>query len=323
MVKKINSTMVAQAAGVAQSTVSLVMNHSPRVALETQKRVILTARNLGYSLHPRSKRLMIGIIISRIRPVKSWQAMVLSSLKTEIYRRQYRMEIICSEDIPLLNDRLVSGAISITSDPSLKAQWRELQNIPLVRLNGYSSHTDNIYKVSTDAAADIAKMYDCLYTAGHRQIGLFLDKTPEQENAEGLGACHSFEMQILAHGMESHPGGLISFQDAKRNDRERLQELLDRGVTGLIAIPCDTALKISRELTCLGKQIPRDISLVTTEYAGICENWSPPLTSLNRNYPGICAQALNLIEDWLNHKVVQDHRIPGSMIDRESVASPP
>lgn len=315
--------MVAQAAGVAQSTVSLVMNNSPKVALETQKRVILAARELGYKLHPRSKRLMIGIIISRIRPIKSWQAMVLSELKSEIYRRQYRMEIICNEDILLLNDRLVSGAISITSDPSLNAHWRELQNIPLVRLNGYSSHVDNIYTVTTDAAADIAKLYDCLYDAGHRKIGLFLDKTPKREHAEGLGVCRSFEMQILAHGVESLPDQMISYHDPERTVRERLQELLDRGVTGLIAIPCDTALKISRELTCLGKQIPRDISLVTIEYSGICENWSPPLTSLNRNYPVICAQALNLIEDRLNRKAVQNLRIPGTMIYRESVAPPP
>jgi len=321
--KKVTSTMVAQAAGVAQSTVSLVMNNSPKVALETQKRVILAARELGYKLHPRSKRLMIGIIISRIRPIKSWQAMVLSELKSEIYRRQYRMEIICNEDILLLNDRLVSGAISITSDPSLNAHWRELQNIPLVRLNGYSSHVDNIYTVTTDAAADIAKLYDCLYDAGHRKIGLFLDKTPKREHAEGLGVCRSFEMQILAHGVESLPDQMISYHDPERTVRERLQELLDRGVTGLIAIPCDTALKISRELTCLGKQIPRDISLVTIEYAGICENWSPPLTSLSRNYPVICAQALNLIEDRLNRKVVQNLRIPGTMIYRESVAPPP
>ena len=99
--KKVNSIMVARAAGVAQSTVSLVANNSSKVAPETRRKVIDAARRLGYTLHPRNKRLMIGVIISRMNPIKSWQQMVLSSLKREIYDRQYRMEIICSDDIPL------------------------------------------------------------------------------------------------------------------------------------------------------------------------------------------------------------------------------
>ena len=320
--KKVNSTMVAKAAGVAQSTVSLVVNNSPRVALETRRKVIQAARILGYSLQPRDKRLMIGIIISRNHPVKSWQATVLSSLKTEIYQRNYRMEIICSEDIPLLHDRLVSGAISITSDPAQNLLWKDLKNIPLVRLNGYSSHIDNIYNVTTDAAADMTKLYNCLYEAGHRRIGLFLDKTREQEQAEGLSVCRAFQMQFWSHESAIRPDKLISFHEKDRSVADRLKVQLKQGVTGLIVIPGDMALKVSRELTKLGKQIPRDISLVTVEYPGVCENWSPPLTSLSRDYPAICAGSLNLIEAWLERKTVSDLRIPGTMIFRESVAAP-
>ena len=320
--KKVNSTMVAREAGVAQSTVSLVANNSSKVAPETRRKVIETARRLGYTLHPRNKRLMIGVIISRRNPIKSWQQMVLSSLKREIYDRQYRMEIICSEDIPLLHDRLVSGAISITSDPRQNIRWQELNSIPLVRLNGYPSHLDNIYRVATDTAADFEKMYDCLYDAGHRRIALFLDKTREQETQEGLDVCRSFIAQAWKHGTDTDPEELVSCKDA-RSVADRLGELLERGVTGLIVIPGDTALVVSRELTALGKRIPQDISLVTLEYSGVCENWSPPLTTLARNYPVICAEALNIIENWLARRPVGDILVPGELILRASVSSPP
>ena len=317
--KKVNSTMVAKAAGVAQSTVSLVANNSTKVAPETRQLIIETARKLGYSLISRNKRLIIGIIISHTNPIKSWQQMVLSSLKKEIYDRQYRMEIICSNDIPLLHDRLVSGAISITSDPLQNDLWAELKNIPLVRLNGYPSHMNNIYKVATNTASDFEKLYGCLYQAGHRKIGLFLDKTKEQEAQEGLNVCSSFYFQSKLHNLNIIPEEYISFAEPNKNIKSRLKDLLNKGITGLIVIPGDTALPVSCELNALGKKIPDDISLVTLEYTGVCENWSPPLTSLNRNYPKICAEALNLIERWMNHETVQDILIPGELIYRQSI----
>jgi len=320
--KKVNSTTVARAAGVAQSTVSLVANNSSKVAPETRRKVINAARRLGYTLHPRNKRLMIGVIISRMNPIKSWQQMVLSSLKREIYDRQYRMEIICSDDIPLLHDRLVSGAISITSDPRQNVLWKELNSIPLVRLNGYPSHLDNIYRVATDTAADFKKMYDCLYNAGHRRIALFLDKTREQELQEGLDVCRSFVARASEHGTDTDPEELISCGNGC-SVAARLGELLARGVTGFIVIPGDTALAVSRELAALGRRIPQDISLVTLEYSGVCENWSPPLTTLARNYPVICAEALDLIENWLARRPVGDVLVPGELILRASVDAPP
>lgn len=311
--------MVARAAGVAQSTVSLVANNSPKVALETRKRIIETARILGYDLLPRSKKLVIGIIISQKHPIKSWQQMVLSSLKKEISDRQFRMEIICSNDIPLLHDRLVSGAISITSDPMQNIHWKELKNIPLVRLNGYSSHLDNIFKVTTDTASDFAKLYGSLYDAGHRRIGLFLDKTPSGEQQEGLGVCASFSKQFVSHDSMATPEDFISYHSPQKSIRQRVEELLAKNITGMIVIPGDTALAVSRALNDLGKKIPEDISLVTLEYAGVCENWSPPLTSLYRDYPRICTAALDLITNWLDHKTVHDILIPGELILRDSI----
>lgn len=311
--------MVAKAAGVAQSTVSLVANNSPKVAPETRQKVIETARRLGYDLLPRTKHLIIGIIISHTNPIKSWQQMVLSSLKKEIYDRQYRMEIICSTDIPLLHDRLVSGAISITSDPMQNSLWADLKNIPLVRLNGYPANMDNIFMVTTDTASDFAKLYGCLYDAGHRKIGLFLDKTQEQEIREGLAVCSSFCKQSIQHDDQSIPEEFISYAEANKSIRSRVEKLLQKGITGMIVIPGDTALAVSRELNILGKRIPEDISLVTLEYSGVCENWSPPLTSLNRNYPRICKEALDLIEKWMNHETVHDILIPGELICRQSI----
>lgn len=121
--------MVAREAGVAQSTVSLVINNSPRVTEYTRKRVLAAARKLGYVLLPQDKQKLIGIIISRYRIMNSYQAMTLTALKEELHRRSYRMEIFNNDDIELLNDRVVNGAISITGDHNLNERWRNLSGI--------------------------------------------------------------------------------------------------------------------------------------------------------------------------------------------------
>ena len=100
---------------------------------------------------------------------------------------------------------------------------------------------------------------------------------------------------------------------------KELRSYLKKNITGLIVIPGDTALAVSRALNDLGKKIPDDISLVTLEYAGVCENWYPPLTSLCRDYPRICTTALDLIVNWLNHKTVNDVFIPSELIYRDSI----
>ncbi len=321
MEKKINSTMVAKAAGVAQSTVSLVMNNSVRVADETRRKVIETARRLGYPPALRGRRLTIGVVISRTRPFSSWQLMTLSAMKEEIYRRAFRMEIISNEDIPLLNDRVVSGAISITSDPLLNEKWARMKNIPLVRLNGFPDHAGGIYRVATDAVSDIGRLYEVLYAAGHREIGLFLNKTPEEESHEGPCSSEAFRLLAGKYGI-SEPERLISFRD-RRSPAARLRNLLRRGVTGIIAVPGETAMIVSRELCRMGLRIPEDVSLVTIEYTGVCENWNPPLTALARDCRALCVNALNLLENVLRHQgEVRDILIPGHLIRRESVAAP-
>ncbi len=314
--------MVAKAAGVAQSTVSLVINNSPRVSDETRIRVLRAARELGYILEPQNKRLLIGVVISRNQPIKSWQAMILSALKEEIYKRSYRMEIICSDDIPLLNDRLVSGAISITTDPKLNDAWSRLKNLSLVRLNGPHSNLDNIYSVSQDVKHDLREMMRPLLEAGHTRIGLFLQKTFEHEQNEDPPHSNVFR-EIMAERGERHPEELISFAD-NRDVHLRLMELLSKGVTALIVIPCDIVFNVCRELYLMKLNVPKDISLVTLEYKDICENWTPALTALLRDYPKMCAEALNLLERTLKPDgTVKNILIPGRIIERESVAPPP
>ena len=313
--------MVAKHAGVAQSTVSLVVNNSPRVSDFTRKKVLSAARELGYIMESQKRRLLIGLIITRMREIKSYQAMMISALKEEIYKRRYRMEIICNEDIPLLNDRIVSGAISISNDPKLNEHWQNLNTIPLVRIGGVGDHLSNIYTVYPDPESNITQMFEHLWGYGHRRIGLILKLSHEQEENILEHNGEVFRRLIFERGCDN-PDDFISYAD-KRTIDKRLDDLLAQKVTALIVIPGDTGLVISRKLNLRGLRIPQDISLITLEYSGISENWNPPLTTFLRDYPAISKHALDLLEKLISPNATAcDIPVSGYIIPRESVAKP-
>ncbi len=319
--KKINSSMVAREAGVAQSTVSLVVNNSPRVSDDTRKRILEAAHRLGYVLENQKKQLQIGIIITRKRPINSYQAMMLSALKDEIYERGYRLEIICNENIAMLNDRVVSGAISISNTPGLNENWKQLKNLPLVRLGGLPDHQSGIYSVYPDPEKNLYCMLQHLWEAGHRKTGLLLNLSHQQELDTMARNGEVFIQIHVGHGigLDMCP---VSYND-ERGIGERLDDLLEQQVTAIIAIPGETGFQVCRELRERGLDIPKDISLITLECTGICENWNPPLTTLLRDYPEMSRQALNLLERMLiPGSSLADIPVSGILLIRDSVAPP-
>lgn len=316
--KKTTGTMVARRAGVAQSTVSLVMNNSPRVEEETRQRVIEAARALGYPLLPRNQRLLIGVIISRQRAINSYQAMTLSALKDVIYERGYRMEIICHEDLSLLNERVVSGAICITGATSINLQWKQLHNIPLIHFNNQSCPLDNIYTVYTDYRKDNELAFGYLRRLGHRRVGLFLQRSREEEHGLLERTGEHFREMLSAAGIDD-PERLITYSDDGSLHR-RCRKLLSGGASAFIVIPGDTCLAVCQELRKMRLRVPADVSIISREYRNVFEYLETPLTALLPDYDTMAAAAIGLIERFLNRRgSLTNIAVPSILIRRKSV----
>ena len=320
MTRKITSTMVAKAAGVAQSTVSLVLNNSPKVAVETQRAVLDAARALGYPLIPQNNRRFIGIILSREISSASYQTMCLEALKQVISERGFRMELVCSEDIPLLNERAICGAIAISGIPSINQEWAQYKTIPLVRIASCGNHRNNIYSVYNDVEANLGLALEHLRALGHRRIGLLLGWSRSHECLLREKYGEVFLRQLSKYGTET-PELLLAYEDENELIEHSLQKLLEQNITSLIIIPGDTALKVGAQLRKKGIKIPEQLSLITREYPGVTEFWDPPLTALLPDYKELASQAINILEKLINReKNVCDVMVPGVLIKRASVA---
>lgn len=317
--EKINSTMVARRAGVSQATVSRVLNNHPRVDDRTRRLVLEAAAELGYPVRLRGKALRIGIVMSRDTPIGSYQAMAVSALKADVYRRGWQMEIVFNEDLGVLGSRALSGAVSVSGDCELNRRWSEFTTLPLVRFAALSAHSDNIYSVFTDEEPLWRKLLGLLREAGHRRIGLLLRRSREQDEAlhENLGRL--FRQLMPGFGM-ADPGEFVSYAEPGVSLPERLERLLAKRVTALIVIPGDTALEACAELRKRSLRVPDDLSLVTRDFAGVAEFWDPPLTVLRPDYTRLSVSALDLLERLARGETpAEDVAIPGELILRESV----
>ena len=305
--------MVARAAGVSQATVSRVLNNHPSVDERTRRAVLSAASSLGYSLRIRGGNLRIGIVMSKNTPIGSYQAMTLSALKADVYRRSWQMEIVFNEDLAVL------GSLSISGDGTLNRRWSEFTTLPLVRFAARSSHSDNIYSVYSDEEPLWREMLKMLYASGHRRIGLLLRRSRASDAVlyENLGEL--FPRLMAGFGMTGAEE-FISYGENSVPLAERLEILLRKGVTALIAIPCDTALEICAMLRARGIHIPDDLSLVTRDFSGVAEFWNPPLTVMRPDYKALSVSALDLLARLVRgERSLADIAIPGKLICRESV----
>ncbi len=315
--KKVTSTMVAREAGVAQSTVSLVMNNRPNASPEAYRKVIAAAEKLGYPLTPQNKRLNIGLFLSYEKAIMSFRTMFITALKDEIHKRRYQLNIMCIEDIGLFNERTLSGAIDLTNEPRLHALWREHCTTAVVRFNNRSDHANNIATIYPDIKHDMALMLDCFFNHGHRRIGLMLSAPLYME--EGLYARNdvAFVKEMRRRNCPN-PEDYVSYDNSTPNI-ENLKRLLKLGVTALICVPGETFLWVYHELQKLNLKVPDDISIISFEYNEALQYWNPPITVMTRDYYSFSVMALDMLEKMLNNQTVQDSCLPGKLIERESI----
>ncbi len=318
--KPVTSTMVAQAAGVSQTTVSRVLNNSSLVDSHTRRKVIQIARELNYPLVPQSKSKTIGIIMTRESPITSFYAMTISALKEAAYQRNYRLEIISNNDLSMLNTRTISGAIAISNDATLNKRWSETTTLPLVRFESKSSHQDNIYSVYTDMHPLIVQVLNHLIEHGHRRIAVFLN-APSINYDNHIKHTGKYFIREMARAGIPDPERWIFFKTDESLD-ERLGRVLKQKPTAMIIFPGDLAIQVCGKLNEAGYKIPKDMSIISREYSGISEFWQPPLTTICPDYAKFSHCALELLDQLIAGQTgLKDIPIPGTFIIRKSVSN--
>jgi LacI family transcriptional regulator, galactose operon repressor len=330
---------VARAAGVHASTASRALNPGTRsvVNVETVRRVLAAAEELGYRPHPmarglRTNRTMtIGMVVPDLTnplfpPIYAGAAKTLNGFG-------YALMIVEVEDGgdaelwvgPVLRERRVDGLILATAhlDETHPTELTDAA-IPAVLVN--RSTADPAFPaIVGDDHAGIGLVVEHLASLGHTRIA---HVAGSEHLSTGLNRRTAFEHWTRSLGLDADPGLIVASESFRAGaGSEACEELLTRGLpfTAIVAANDLIALGCYDALARHGLDVPGDVSVTGYNDMRFVDRVSPPLTSVAVDYTQMGVDAARTLLDLLGSPgaahAERSIKLPPELVARRSTAA--
>ena len=308
--KKTRLTDFAAELGCSVAAVSYALNDRPGVSEKLRERVRELVRERNYEpLRPRIAVLMTDAGLS----LGFYMFSLLNSLRGEAKRRGHQLLIVSRNDLSLLEDRMVSGALSLDFMHEIGRLFPKLKNMPLVCLNDLPNTLENVSTVHSDDEEGIRRALDYLVDCGHRRIGLFCAASLSgDDRLKPFLAYRRFgtEVELHVEPLEFHHKSTVSC---------RMEAMLEHKVTAILVSGERYGMEAYGALARLGKRIPEDVSVIGWENPGFSEHQIPPMTSLEQDFRGIASAAFDMLEKKIRGEQTGNVFIPYKFHIRRSV----
>jgi LacI family transcriptional regulator, galactose operon repressor len=283
---------VARIARVSIATVSRALNGTGPVAQPTRRRIDEAVESVGYIPNAQAQGLRrgrtstIGFLVNDI--AEPYFATVLQTLSREVRSRSgvviafdYQGDQALQADAltVLMQSRI--SALCIASPGGLPETWIERLRKRGVRVVYFDDRPDDPAQssVTLDDRGGARMLTRELLELGHRRIGFIsgtLDGSSGSDRRDGhIDALHDY-------GVSSDPALIRGFGWGVDTGRQATRELLalDDPPTAIVALDARAAVGAHVEIRVAGRQLPRDISLVSFSDAPHLEYLDPPVTAL-------------------------------------------
>jgi DNA-binding LacI/PurR family transcriptional regulator len=290
--RRMRAADVAAAAGVSQTTVSLVLNgRSGHVSEATRDKVLAAAAALGYHVNTPARQLASGMtstigLVVRQTPEQiagdAFLAATLHGLAAVARDAGYRVVV---EPLPpgegtyeaLLRGQHVDGLV--ISGP--RADDEELSRLvadgfPIV-IHGSRPDLDAI-SVDVDNEAGARTAVNHLLSLGHRRVACVVFELSYVAAQERLAGYRS---AMRAAGVEPDPRLIVETGYRAGDTRMAVAELLSReDFTAVFAAADMTAAGVLGALRAARRRVPEDVSLVGFDDIPLAQHLDPPLTTI-------------------------------------------
>ncbi len=333
---------VARAAKVSYSTVSYILNNNPaaqRITEDTKQRVWEAARSLGYRSNPIGRALQRGYTNQVTLLIVSWDlatshAATAMAISRAAAARDLALTVHVADDDQSAEAYIrrnvfhnLGGVLVLWDSPAFQeSSLRELAADGVLVIDLLPDSPDGISVVTADREHAGYQATRHLIEFGHRQIGLIGDtitrpKTTLQKVAgyrraletAGIGYRADLVQDVTEFGFD---GG-----------RRGLQELLKRkpGLSGLFCINDAIAFGAIDAARELGRDCPKDLSVVGFGDSSEGRYWRPKLTTVALSADRVATRAMDLILERRRTANRESHTIliPEELIVRESTGPAP
>jgi LacI family transcriptional regulator len=347
----VTSKQVARAAGVSRTTVSRVLNGSPRISPEMRQRVHEAIASLGYEpdvvaqslVRQRSRVIALGLFpqetglaLSELGQTRHYFYLDLLKCVEQAAASAYYDLLMPSRPqnaspehyIRSLRTRRVAGSIMLGLGPSDSRTEALIQaDIPTVFIDSMGQGKYATY-IKSDNADGARQITEHLLSLGHRRIAFLIGQTMDLPGMERLFGAQ----QALARaGLTMDPMLVRASGWDTDNAYEATRTLLSerRDFTAIVAGSDLMAIGVLSALHEHGLRVPEDISVTGFDDVNLCRYTHPPLTTVRQDRvamgEGAVRLLLSMIEDEQENRVSEPSPlvVPTSLVVRHSTGPAP
>lgn len=308
--RRITSYDVARAAGVSQTTVSLVLNQVAQASIsdETRQRVVAIAEQMGYVPDASARALVrgrtqiIGVVVTTLDD--PFIGSLVQTIESAALDHGYAVVLASSNDIPereiaaakMLQSRRVDGVIVASSRiGALYKGQLERPRVPVVLINNLAEPSDElVFSVGVDNknGAKVATAH--LIQKGHRRIAYVASPPDRNDNRERMAGYR----QALAEAGIGYAPSLVVQGTADTAGGQRALPLLLSLADPPSAILCYndlTAIGVIDSARRAGLVLPQDLAIVGFDDIPFAQFCYPPLTTVAQPIAELGRRAIELM----------------------------
>lgn len=314
---------VAKECGVSVTTVSFVLNNSPRpVSVETRRRVTEVARRMNYHPNAMARGLVqrrmnsLGVLFAQVEAsivTNNYATGILAGVFAEAVSRGYDIHLYTrpweSAEIsaPRFRNSQTDGTLVIV--PSIGSDMvpgLHRFGVPTVVVSSPTA-IDGVSYVDIDNVQGARLAANHFLSLGHTRIAHVMG-TPLQHSV--FERRDAFTSTLERAGLPIRPEYLVgdSFrqEEAERAARKLLS--LPERPTAIFATNDDIALHVLRVAQEMGIAVPQELSIVGFDDYPLAQNSNPPLTTVHHPLNDIGRKATQLLLARIDDENVEDER---------------
>ena len=335
MHKKVTIYDISKASGVSACCVSWVLRDHPRsreVGAETRKRILETAKKMGYRRNQLASATRTGqvntiavIFDSSRHQNTSPFNQIMEGIMVEASSRCFSIKIFAEDDLDdsfkRIVENMIEKVIMLSVDADLRERAAELaEKYSLTLVYGYEHGHRNFPAVNVNNAAMTANMVRYLADCGHSRIGLLC--VPHRKYHYVKDRHAGFLLGMEECGLAVDPDWISCRDDTVSAVREMLALPEERRPTAFVALSDTIAARVQGYAVRNNLRFPEDISVVSIGDTTIASLLPFPLTTMRESLTDtgnllvrlVMKEAVPLHPDEFNV-----YQTRGELVERDSV----
>lgn len=332
---------IAQLSGLSKSTVSLVLNNSPKVDPETRRRVVEVMRRHNYVPSFAATALAKGDtgLIGMIVPGLTWRFMADINYGVAVVVEHTKYEIVLFTSTNeqgydgvvdrILSSGLSAGLLVVAHDRQPLDRLAELNRggLPIVLIDTLGAQNE-LPSVGADNYAGGLAAGRHLLELGHRRIASILGPTDHpyvRERLRGLRDALTAADILPDPALEAETG--FDHEAIRERTRELMALPAGSRPTAIFAFHDSAAFTLLDELTACGMRVPDDVSVIGFNDIDAASHVRPALTTIRQPFTDMGRRAAQFLLDALNpaaQAAGEQHLVlPTELIVRDSTGAAP